>query len=248
MMKPRKRFVLMVSILALSILACRVGELFPGGGTTVRGSGNVVTQVETITGFDKVDISHAFEVDISQGDAFSVVVRADDNLVEYLQVVKEGNTLQIGLVPNPPNIQSATLQAEVTMPELAGLDIRGAAHAAITGFKPTETFVVLVSGASHLRGDLEADDVSFAVGGSSEVVLTGSAQNVTIEAEGSSDVDLADFPVVDANVKAGGASQVTVNVSGRLDVDASSASHVYYLGSPTLGKMDTSGSSSIEQK
>jgi hypothetical protein len=68
------------------------------------------------------------------------------------------------------------------------------------------------------------------------------------EAAGSSDVNLTDFPVVDASVKAGGKSQVTVNVSGRLDVDASNGANVYYLGDPTLGTIDTSGSATVEPK
>ncbi len=65
---------------------------------------------------------------------------------------------------------------------------------------------------------------------------------------GSSEVDLADFPVVDANLDLSNGSETTVKPSGRLDVDAAGSSHLYYLGSPTLGKMDTSGSASIEQK
>ena len=52
----------------------------------------------------------------------------------------------------------------------------------------------------------------------------------------------------DANVEASGASEVTVNASGRLDADASGASDVYYLGSPILGRIDTSGASSVERK
>ena len=225
------------------------GILLAGcGSIPITGSGNVVTQEEAITGFDKVDISYSFEANISQGDTFRVVIHADDNLVEYLQVVKEGNTLQIGLVPNHPEIRSATLEAEVTMPELTGLDMRGASHVTITGFKSVQALAANASGASHLWGDIEAGDLTFNLDGSSEVILTGSAQNVMIEAEGSSEVDLSAFSVVDANVEASGKSQVTVNVSGRLDVGASSASHVYYLGSPTLGKMDTSGSASIEPK
>ena len=44
---------------------------------TVTGSGNVVTQEMAITGFDKVDISQGFQVAVSQGDQFSVVVRVD---------------------------------------------------------------------------------------------------------------------------------------------------------------------------
>ena len=80
------------------------------------------------------------------------------------------------------------------------------------------------------------------------MILTGSAQSVTLEASGSSEIDLADFPVVDANVNLSGGSEATVNPSGRLDVDVSGASHLYYLGSPTLGRVQTSGGSSVGQK
>jgi hypothetical protein len=221
----------------------------PGcGSIPITGSGNVVTQEEAITGFDKVDISYSFEANISQGDTFSVVIRVDDNLVEYLQVVKLGNTLQIGLVPNHPDIRSATLEAEVTMPELAGLDLTGASHVTITGFKSAQALVVDASGASHLRGDIEAGDLTFNLDGGSEVMLTGSAENATIKASGSGEIDLSAFSVVDANVEAGGASQVTVNVSGRLDVDASNGAEVYYLGSPTLGTIKESGGAEVRPR
>ena len=102
------------------------------------------------------------------------------------------------------------------------------------------------SGASQLLGDIEAGDVRFDVSGASEVNVSGSAQTVTIDASGGSSVTLADFPTTDATVGASGNSRVTVNVSGRLDADASGASHVHYLGDPTLGAIDTSGASSVE--
>ena len=216
---------------------------------SITGSGNIVTQEENITGFDKVDVSQAFKVNISQGDTFRVVIRIDDNLVEYLEVVKRGNTLTIGLKPGRPyNIRKATMEAEVTMPDLTGLELSGASHATITGFKSTKRLDVDVSGASHLRGDIEAGDARFDVSGASQVTLSGSAEDVVIDASGASQVDLSAFPVADANVEASGASKATVNPSGRLDAGASGASHIYYLGSPTLGKMDTSGASSINRK
>ena len=216
---------------------------------SITGSGNVVTQEETFTGFDKVDVSHTFKVDISQGHTFSVVIRVDDNLVEYLEVVKRGSTLKIGLKPGRPyNIRKATMEAEVTMPELTGLELSGASQGTITGFKSTKRLDADVSGASQLRGDIEAGDARFDVSGASQVTLSGSGQDVTIDASGASIVELADFPVADANVEASGASKATVNPSGRLDADASGASHIYYLGSPTLGKIDTSGASSVQRK
>ena len=84
--------------------------------------------------------------------------------------------------------------------------------------------------------------------GGSEATVSGSGQNVTVAAEGGSTIDLTKFSAVDANTNARGASQVTVDVSGRLDVDASNGANVYYLGDPTLGTIDTSGSATVEPK
>ena len=75
-----------------------------------------------------------------------------------------------------------------------------------------------------MRGNIE---VRFDLSGSSNVTLTGSAQDVTIDASGSSDVDLTDFFVADADVEVSGSSTAIVKPSGRLGADASGASHVY---------------------
>jgi hypothetical protein len=79
-------------------------------------------------------------------------------------------------------------------------------------------------------------------------MINGSAKDVTIDASGSSEVDLTDFPASDGTVDVSGSSTVTVNLSGRLDADASGSSDIYYLGDPTLGVVDTSGSSTIQAK
>ena len=216
---------------------------------TITGSGNVVAQEEAITDFDKVDISQSFNVDITQGENFSVVVRVDDNLVKRLNVVKQGSTLKIGLDPNQSyTIRNATMEAEVTMPELVGLDVSGNSNARLSGFESTNSLVVDLSGNSELHGDIQAGDTRFDVSGNSSITLSGSAGDISVDASGSSVVDLADFPATDGTVNASGASTVTVNLSGRLDADASGSSDVYYLGDPELGRTDTSGSSSIQPK
>lgn len=230
------------------LFAPMVVALFLSACAVIPGAGNVVTREETFTDFDKVDVSDAFHVDISQGDTFSVVLRIDENVVQYLEVVKEGSTLKIGVKPAAIGIGPRTLEAEVTMPELTGLELSGASHGAISGFKSTKGLHVDVSGAGHLTGDIEAGDAQFHVSGASHVTLSGSGEDVAIDASGASHVDLADLPVADANVEASGASHVTVNPSGRLDVQASGASQVYYLGSPALGSIDTSGGSSVARR
>ncbi len=215
------KFRMLVLFVAVALLAgC--------GLSSLTGSGNVVTQEEAITGFDRLDVSHGFQVDISQGETFRVVIRADDNLVEHLQVVKEGNTLRIGLKPGRSyTLIDSTLEAEVTMPELAAADL---------------------SGGSHLRGEIDAGDVTFDLSGGSHVTLGGSAGDLTVDAGGGSHAKLGNLAAVNANVEASGGSHVTVNPSGTLNAKASGGSHVRYVGSPTLGTMDESGGSSIKQE
>ncbi len=178
-----------------------------GGITSLTGSGNVITQEEAITGFDKLDISQGFQVEVNQDDAFGVTMRVDDNLVEHLRVVKQGSTLKIGL-DQTRSYSEVTLQAEIIMPELVGLDVSGG----------------------------------------SRITASGAGGDITIDASGGSGVDLASFPVMNANVDASGGSQVTVNVSGTLNADASGGSQVSYVGNPTLGAIDTSGGAQVQQK
>jgi hypothetical protein len=216
---------------------------------TLSGSGNVVTQEEAISDFDGVDISNSFSVEITQGENFKVVIRVDDNIVEHLNVDKRGSTLRIGLKPTTSyTILDATMEAEVTMPELSELELSGNSDANISGFESLQSLVVDLSGNSRLQGDIQAGDTRIDASGNSSATISGSAEDVSVDASGSSEVDLADFPASDGTVNASGASTVTVNLSGRLDVDASGASDVYYLGNPEMGNIDSSGSSNIQSR
>ena len=217
------------------------------GQSPITGSGNVVTQEEAISGFDKVEVSHAFKVNISQGETFSVVVHIDDNLLQYLEVVKQGSTLKIGLTTDRIT-RDSTLEAKVTLPGLTGLGLKAASQGTITGFTSTNALNVDLSAASRLRGDIEAGDARLDVSDASQVTLRGSAGDMILDASGASTVDLADFPVANAIVEARDGSEVTVNASGTLNVDAHGASRVYYVGSPTLGTIDTYDASKVEPK
>jgi hypothetical protein len=217
-----------------------------GEGSLV-GSGIPVTREFDLSGFDQVEVSDSFEVDIRQGDAYSVVVRTDDNVAEYLEIVQRGSTLRIGLRPHTYTMVSVeTLEAEITMPELSGLELSGASSAMIVGFQSSDPFYAEVSGASSLEGEIQAGGVRFNVSGASDVKLTGSGGDLEMDVSGASSVDLAGFPVTSASIQVSGASSATVNTSGTLDVEASGASRVRYLGSPTLGSVDSSGGSTIE--
>ena len=222
-------------------LACAVS--LPASKT---GSGNILTIEEAFSDFDALDISHTFKVEVVQGDTYRVVLHIDDNFVDDLEIVQQGAVLRIGLTPEFRGVTTnATLEAEITMPELSGIEVSGASQAEILGFTSNASFAGEVSGASVLRGEIETGDTHLDVSGAGSAELSGHGDGLTVDASGGSSVDLADFAVTDALIDASGASSVTVYVSGTLSASASGASSVKYLGDPTLGSIDISGASSV---
>ncbi len=229
------------------------GESFAWGGdgrrVFVSGSGDITTLEEAFTGFDRIEVSDLFEVEIRQGDRFRTMIRVDEDLVDYVEVAKRGSTLEIGLEQGwRYQINHVTMHAEVTMPRLTGLSLSGGSQAKVTGFESLEELQVDMSGASSLKGDLVAGLAQFDVSGASRMTLRGTAGELILIASGASRVRLDDFQVTDTRVEASGASEVTVHASGRLDAEASGVSRITYLGNPRLGRIETSFGSSVAQR
>ena len=240
-----KKYIWLPLIFLLTFqLACAVS--LPSSKT---GSGKIVTIEEAFSDFDALDISHTFKVEVVQGDTYRVVLHIDDNFVDDLEIVQQGAVLRIGLKPEFRGvITNATLEAMVTMPELSGIEISGASQAELRGFASNSPFEGEVSGASVLRGEIEAGDTRLDVSGAGSAELSGHGDGLTVDVSGGSSVDLADYRVTEALIDASGASSVTVYVSGTLSASASGASSVIYLGDPTLGSIDISGASNVSRE
>lgn len=213
------------------------------------GSGNFVTQVLAFEDFDAIEASYTFKVDIRQGREFEVVVRADDNLVDYLDVRQDGRTLKLQLNPEYNyDIQGAKLEVEITMPILARLELSGASSATVTGFEMERVLSLRLSGASSVVGELAVDEARFELSGASSVRLAGSARSLDLDASGSSRVNLDGFFVERVDLRASGASVVQVFATEHLDVDASGGSQVFYEGDPVEVFTVTSGAAATHPR
>jgi FKBP-type peptidyl-prolyl cis-trans isomerase 2 len=136
-------------LLAAATLACTISV--PSFSST-SGSGNVITITKDFTDFDQIEIGSAFDATVQQGDTFAIVIRIDDNLEKDLLVNQVGQTLELSLDPDRVfGIGSATLEAEITMPTLAGVEASGASHVTLAGFDSSQTLRVVASGASTVR-------------------------------------------------------------------------------------------------
>jgi len=239
---------------------------FSGCLGSISGSAEIRTQEFAFDDFSRIEVGHAFEVDISRSDSYLVIITANDNLYDYLDISKLGDTLRIQMKRNYL-YTNTTLRATITLPALDRLELSGASSGTLNGFSSSQPMDFEISGASHLdiiavaagdtrfevsgaskvSGSMYIADGDFDISGASTLELSGSADDIFLDVSGASHARLASFPVADADIDASGASHATINASGRLDADISGASHLTYLGSPSLGRINTSGASTISQ-
>jgi hypothetical protein len=241
----KKALVVIGIVVAVAVIVTLL--VMRGWPGVLIGSGNLETEEYTFANFTAVEINSAFEFEIKQSGSYSINVTADDNVIDYVQVSKDGQTLKIGLgrvLLHGP----VTLRASVTMPELSGLTVSGASRGTVSDFSSTGGLDMTVSGASRVTGDITADNVGFDISGASTIQLEGSANDLNANVSGASHFNLDDFMVNDAQVNFSGASTGTVNLNGRLDANLSGASRLWYIGEPTMGDINTSGASTISKK
>jgi hypothetical protein len=213
-------------ILAFILVPLFLGQWSPLG--TILGSGHTVTQDQPFSDFTSVSISSGFEFVITQSNSFNVKTTTDDNIQNYIQISRSGDTLTVELKPGY-SITTSTLRAEISMPNLSRLELSGGAHGKAKDFVSTNDFEIDASGGSQLQ-------------------MQGQANDLTVNASGGSQLNISNFKVRNANVDLSGGSQTEISPSGRIDASLSGGSHLFYSGNPTLGNINVSGGATIEKR
>ncbi|HEV8270165.1 MAG TPA: head GIN domain-containing protein [Chitinophagaceae bacterium] len=217
-------------------------------GRRVRGSGNIITQNRTESGFNSIDVSGAIDVYIKQDSTTSVKVEADDNILEYIEVHTSGSTLEIYTENNIRLKPSQKIKVYVSNPEYRNLQISGASSIhAENEITSSEALHIEISGASEGRLDVNAPKVSVNLTGASNVNIKGKTKDFEGGASGASEIRGFDLLSENADVDASGASHIEIFASVKIAGQSSGASSVDYKGN-AQANVDKSGASSVNKK
>lgn len=205
-----------------------------GGLDEVIGSGDPVTEAREVGGFDAVRLEGVGEVDVTEGDAISVEVTTDDNLLGRIATEVEGGTLVIGVEQGVSIVPRSGVTVVVVVPELTGVAVSGAGDVDVGGIE-ADAFEIDVSGAGSIAVEgLVADDLTVTLSGAGGVRIDGGevvSQSVTLSGVG--DYQAIELASATTEVRNSGVGSIDVWATERLVVDISGAGDVRYRGSPT---------------
>lgn len=193
---------------------------------SVKGSGQMGTEVRELNGFSKIDASGVFQVEIVAQKDFSVEVEADDNLLEYIKTDVRNGSLH--LETERKLSTSNPIRVRISAPNIEAVESSGAANVVLS--------------------ELKNDSIEIESSGASKIKVSGETAKLIVDVSGATQVNADGLSAENANIEASGASTVELLVNGNLKTNASGASTIRYAGSPKDVVKKASGASTVAPK
>ena len=186
--------------------------------TKVVASGKIVSkEIKGIAGFKEIQTNSSVDVVYHSAADTRIVVSASDNVIPYIEVVKKGSRLEVGLKKNI-NVRvknsRADLKVNVYGPEVSAFTVKGSGDIRIATDLKADRLALGVSGSGDIDAyNLSAGEVALGVTGSGDIeVRNVSGKKIAIGVTGSGDMEC----------KAVSGDVVALGVTGSGDVKVSS--------------------------
>lgn len=217
-------------------------------GERIYGNGHITSKEMRVGSFNGVDAGGAIEVHIKQDATPSVKIETDENIVPYVDVYTEANTLVIRPKKGVNLDPSREIVVFVSAPDFKSIEISGASKLiSDNAITPGDQLNLTGSGASKISIELNGGKLMGEVSGASTLNVKGQVSNLNMEASGASDINGYDLIADDATLDVSGASGAEITVNKNLKAEASGASHIHYKGNASVSQ-NTSGASSVSKE
>jgi hypothetical protein len=216
------------------------------GGERISGNGNIVNVQRNVGSFNSIEAGGAVEVRIKQDETNSVRVETDENLLEYLDISTDGNTLVIRTRQGFNLRPSRDVIVYATAPRFVNLDISGASKLIGQGTLSGDELELGASGASEVKLEVKVDKLQADLSGSSTLQVKGEATRFSTQGSGASEIKCMDLITEETTLDLSGASNAEVTANKQLTIDASGASDVRYRGNANINQK-SSGASSVKK-
>lgn len=218
------------------------------GGERVKGNGVMKTEQRNISKYDEVHVSGAINVFLSQGELKSVQLEGDENLLQYVELVEEGDKLTIKTRDGYNLDPSKEMKVFLTAPEFREVEVSGACN--ITGqtkISGSNKLELHASGAGSINMEVDVPELVTRLSGSGEISLKGQTKTFDLSISGAANAHCFDLLSEETKVEISGAGDAEVYASQKLEAHVSGAGNVKYKGEVKNINQQVSGAGSVEK-
>ena len=212
-------------------------------GPSVKGNGNVVSDIRNVGDFDKIEISRGMNVYISKGDNRKVEVKADENLQKLIEIKTENDVL---IIKATQNIRSAkSKKVFVTTPHVSKIKSSSGSNVYSESKLPFEKLELSSSSGSNMNLEVSSRIIEASASSGSNIKLKGKSESFKGKASSGSNIKANKLESKTCKAKASSGSNIWITAENSLDADASSGGNVFVNGNPENKDIEKSSGGNV---
>jgi hypothetical protein len=217
------------------------------GMNRVHGNGHVSTQQRSISDFSGISLTGDMDVSFTPSPNFSVTVQGDQNLLEYIETERRGNTLEIGTREGYNLNSSLPIKIMITAPTLNELEVTGSGNfVAESKISSPKNVKIDVTGNGDVKLAVDAPEVEAQLTGNGDVQVSGTTRKFSAAVTGNGNIRCFDLLSEATQIELSGKGDAEVFASKQLDIEINGSGDVAYKGSPSVNQ-NISGSGSVRK-
>ncbi|MBK6966503.1 MAG: DUF2807 domain-containing protein [Bacteroidales bacterium] len=245
-MKTIERPQIIISTTLLFLLALIILMLSATGCVRERIEGNydVIIEERNSQPFSEVSSKGSFRVVIIPDDATWVEVKAESNVVPYIETWSDGTTLTVEYRDGYNIHEHFTVEVFLHTPVLESIRLSGSGKVESGSFS-SDRAELQISGSGHIECAFVTANLSANVSGSGNLTIDGIAESSNMKVSGSGKIDAINLNQKSCLANISGSGNILTSVSESLEAWISGSGCVYYVGDPAI-ETHISGSGKVK--
>lgn len=212
---------------------------------SISGNGNVKDENRPLSKINAIKASGSIDVEISNGDDYSLTVQNDENLIPYMVTEVNGGELNIHY-KDDYSVMNDHAKVILTVPSIDKIVTSGSGDITSSGtIKSDQKLEMNTSGSGDIKANINAPSIQVTGSGSGDIQLSGMTKDFECRMSGSGDVNCGNLKSENAVIKVSGSSDVHVFSSVSLKVNVTGSGDVHYGGNPTSPEIHITGSGTV---
>lgn len=206
------------------------------------------TETRKLDSFTEVHSGGSWDVILEEGNVEEVRVVVKGVALSKVKTEVDGKVLKLGLERG--NYMNVDVKFYVTYKSLQGVKVSGSGDMVVKNNVIADDFYVGLSGSGDISmKSLMADRLDVSISGSADLeIKDGEIGKAEIKQSGSGDFEGKNLAINELNVSKSGSGDTEVGDLGKVSARSSGSGDIIYSGSPTMGDIKVSGSSSIRKR
>jgi len=208
-----------------------------------RGNGEMIVNTKYVEkyvdNFREVSLSGIYEVFLDQGKEPMVVIKVDENLIDYIEIDSYKGILSI---TSKEKIKSSDgIKIFITYEDIDKITTGGATAVFTESPITTRHLKLIMSGVGMMEMELDVEDLEVRLSGAGYIKLKGQATEQVVSMTGAGSFEAYDLESDYCDITISGVGGAQVNVTGTLKATVSGIGGIQYKGDPEHINRNVSG-------